>query len=117
VDGPDPIQGGSRSHPRGPVCTRGGPGPTAEVWIAYVWGSGTHRKGYGPIGEVLECVTFSGYVAALDLLLRQGQVLSPNRSDCPRLSLGESVMCFPPEADLGRVVTWVYRPRETSGEP
>jgi hypothetical protein len=36
VGGPDPIRGGgSGSHSRGPVCTRGGPGPNLEVRTVY----------------------------------------------------------------------------------
>jgi hypothetical protein len=35
VGGPDPIQGGSGSHSRGPVHTRGGPGPNLEVRTVY----------------------------------------------------------------------------------
>jgi hypothetical protein len=37
VGGSDPIRGGggSRSHSRGPACTRGGPRPTLEVRTIY----------------------------------------------------------------------------------
>jgi hypothetical protein len=35
VSDPDPTQGGYGTHPRGPVCARGGPGPLPEVWSAY----------------------------------------------------------------------------------
>jgi hypothetical protein len=35
VSGPDPTQRGSRTHPRGPVCARGGPGPYPEVRSIY----------------------------------------------------------------------------------
>jgi hypothetical protein len=32
---PGPHTEGSRSHPRGPVCARGGPGPHPEAWSVY----------------------------------------------------------------------------------
>jgi hypothetical protein len=40
-----PYEGGSRSHSRGPACTRGGSGPTLGIWTVYPgvrdqpWGS------------------------------------------------------------------------------
>jgi hypothetical protein len=47
MGGPDPY-GGFGSHPRGPVCTRGGPGPNLEAWTVYtgVW----HWSGTLPWG-------------------------------------------------------------------
>jgi hypothetical protein len=52
VGGPDPL-GRSGPYPRGPTCTRGGPGPTLGVRTVYpgvrdqLWGSGLYIRGSG----------------------------------------------------------------------
>jgi hypothetical protein len=65
VGGPDPIRGGSGSHSRGPVCTRGGPGPNLEVRTVYP-GVRHFPMGSGLTVDVSEYITFSGHVAAPD---------------------------------------------------
>jgi hypothetical protein len=74
VGGPDPIQGGSRSHSRGPVCTRGGPGPNLEAWTVYT-GIRHSPMGSGLTVDALEYITFSGHVAAPDPPMWWGQAL------------------------------------------
>jgi hypothetical protein len=63
VGGSDLIRGGSRSHSRGPVRTRGGPGPTWRSGL-YIQESDTFPWGSGLTVDALEYITFSGHVAA-----------------------------------------------------
>jgi hypothetical protein len=65
VGGPDPIPGGSRSHSRGPACTRGGPGPTLGVRTVYL-GFRDQPVGVRTTVDALEYITFSRHMAALD---------------------------------------------------
>jgi hypothetical protein len=65
MGGPDLIQGGSGSHFRGPVRTRGGPGPNLEARTVYT-GVRYLLMGSGLTGDASEYVTFSGHVAAPD---------------------------------------------------
>jgi hypothetical protein len=51
---PGPHTEGSGSHPRGPVCTRRGPGPYPEAQTIYT-GVRHLRMGSGPDGDALEC--------------------------------------------------------------
>jgi hypothetical protein len=44
----------SGSHPRGPVCARGGPGPYPEARSVYT-GVRHLRMGSGPTGDAPEC--------------------------------------------------------------
>jgi hypothetical protein len=62
VSGPDPIWG-SGSHSRGPVHTRGGPGPTWRSRL-YIQGSDTFPWGSGLTIDAWEYITLSGHVAA-----------------------------------------------------
>ena len=58
MGGPDPIRGeGSGSRSRGPVRTRGGPGPTWRSRL-YIQGSGTLPWGSGLTVEALGYITF-----------------------------------------------------------
>jgi hypothetical protein len=66
--------GGSRSHSRGPVRTRGGPGPTLRS-VLYIQGSDTFPRGSGLTVDALEYITFSGHVAASELPTWWAQVL------------------------------------------
>jgi hypothetical protein len=66
--------GGSGSHSRGLVCTRGGPGLT--------WRSGLYIQGFGAFPwwsgltvDALEYITFSGHVAASELFTWWGRVM------------------------------------------
>jgi hypothetical protein len=87
-----PHTGGSGSHSRGPACTRGGPGPSLKVRTVYpgVWYS---PMGSGLTVDALECITFSGHMAAPDPPMWQGQALLWTQSSRPR---------------LGRVVVWSH---------
>jgi hypothetical protein len=89
---PDPIWGGSGSHSRGPVHTRGGLGPT---WRSrpYMQGSGTLSWESGLTVDALEYITFSGHVAAPELPTWWGQMLLLAQSSHPR---------------LGRVMAWPH---------
>jgi hypothetical protein len=60
---PGPHTGGSGSHSRGPVRTRGGSGPNLEARTVYT-GVRHLPMGSGLTGDVSEYVTFSGHVAA-----------------------------------------------------
>jgi hypothetical protein len=92
MGGLDPIRGGggSESHSRGPVRTRGGPGPTWRSGL-YIPGSDTFPWGSGLTVDALEYITFSGHVAALEPSTWWGQVLLLAQSSRPR---------------LGRVMAW-----------
>jgi hypothetical protein len=59
----EPHTGGSGSHSRGPVHTRGGLGPTWRSRL-YIQGSGTFSWGSGLTVDALEYITFSGHMAA-----------------------------------------------------
>jgi hypothetical protein len=72
VSGPDPP--GSGTRPRGPVCTRGGPGPCPEIQSVYA-GSDTFPWGSGLTVDTLEDIAFSGHVAALEPSTWWGRVL------------------------------------------
>jgi hypothetical protein len=65
--GPGPVPG-ARRHP----C--GGPGLCPEVRSVYA-GVRYFSMGSGPIINTLECITFSGHVAALELSTWRGWVL------------------------------------------
>jgi hypothetical protein len=84
--------GGSGSHSRGPVRTRGGPGPT---WRSgpYIQGSGTLPWGSGFTIDALEYITFSGHVAAQEPPTWWGRMLLLAQSSHPR---------------LGRVTAWPH---------
>jgi hypothetical protein len=75
---------GSGSHSRGLVRTRGGPGPTWGSGL-YIQGSGTFPWGSGLTVDALECITFSGHVAALEPPTWWGQALLLVQSSRPRL--------------------------------
>jgi hypothetical protein len=92
MGGLDPIRGGggSESHSRGPVRTRGGHGPTWRSGL-YIQGSDTFPWGSGLTVDALEYITFSGHVAALEPSTWWGQVLLLAQSSRPR---------------LGRVMAW-----------
>jgi hypothetical protein len=86
---PGVLQSGS--HSRGPVRTRGGPGPTWRSGL-YILGSGTFP--WGPdSADALQYITFSGHVAAPEPPTWWGQVLLLAQSSCPR---------------LGRVMAWSH---------
>jgi hypothetical protein len=89
---PDPIRGGSISHSRGPVRTRGGPGPTWRSGL-YIQGFGTLPWGSGLTIDALEYITFSGHVAAPEPPTWWGRMLLLAQSSYPR---------------LGRVTTWPH---------
>jgi hypothetical protein len=59
VGGPDPIRGGSGSHSRSLVRTRGCPGPNLEVRTVYP-GVRHFPMGAGLTVDALEYITFSG---------------------------------------------------------
>jgi hypothetical protein len=85
VGGPDPIR-------RGPVRTRGGPGPSWRSGL-YIQGSGTFPWGSGRTVDALEYITFSGHVAAPEPPMWWGQALVVAQSSHPR---------------LGRVMAWPH---------
>jgi hypothetical protein len=76
--------GGSGSHSRGPVRTRGGPGPTWRSGL-YIQGSGTFPWGSKLTVDALEYITFSGHVAAPGPPMWWGQALLWTQSSRPRL--------------------------------
>jgi hypothetical protein len=76
--------GGSGSHSRGLVHTRGGPGLNLEVWTVYP-GVRHFSMGSELTVDALEYITFSGHVAALDLPMWWGQALLLAQSSRPRL--------------------------------
>jgi hypothetical protein len=87
VGGLDPIRG-SGSHSRGPVRTRGGPGPNLEAWSVYTGvrhGSDTLPWGSRLTVDAWEYITFYGHVAASDLPMWWGQALLLAQSSRPRL--------------------------------
>jgi hypothetical protein len=69
-----PLCGRSGSHSRGQVRTRGGPGPTWRSGL-YIQGSDTFPWGSGLTVDALECITFSGHVAAPESHTWWGQAL------------------------------------------
>jgi hypothetical protein len=83
---------GSGSHSRGPVYTRGGPGPT---WRSgpYIQGSGTLSWGSGLTVDALEYITFAGHVVAPEPPTWWGRMLLLAQSSHPR---------------LGRVTAWPH---------
>jgi hypothetical protein len=83
--------GGSGSHSRGLVRTRGGPRPT---WRSgpYIQGSGTLPWGSRLTIDALEYITFSGHVVASELPTWWGQMLLLAQSSHPRLG---QVMAWP----------------------
>jgi hypothetical protein len=87
-----PHCGRSGSHSRGPVHTRGGPGPT---WRSgpYIQGSGTLSWGSRLTVDALEYITFFGHVAALEPPTWLGRMLLLAQSSHPR---------------LGRVTAWPH---------
>jgi hypothetical protein len=91
VGGSDPIWG-VRIPFRGPVRTRGGPGPTCRSGL-YIQGSDTFPWGSGLTVNALEYITFSGHVAAPEPPTWWGQVLLLAQSSRPR---------------LGRVMAWSH---------
>jgi hypothetical protein len=92
MGGPDPYEGGSGSHSRGLVRTRGGPRPTWRSGL-YIQGSGTFPWGSGLTIDALEYITFSRHVAAPEPPTWWGQVLLLAQSSRPR---------------LGRVMAWSH---------
>jgi hypothetical protein len=58
-----PHTEGSGSHPRGPVCARGGPGPYLEARSIYI-GVRHFPMGSKLTVDTLEYIIFSGHVAA-----------------------------------------------------
>jgi hypothetical protein len=84
--------GGSGSHSRGPVLTRGGPGPNLEARTVYT-GVRHLPMGSGLTCDTLEYVTFSGHVVAADPPMWWGQVLLLAQNSRPR---------------LGRVMAWSH---------
>jgi hypothetical protein len=87
-----PHTGESGSHSRGPVRTRGGPGPTWRSGL-YIQGSGTFPWGSGPTVDAMEYIIFSGHVAAPEPPTWWGQALLLAQSSHPR---------------LGRVMVWSH---------
>jgi hypothetical protein len=87
-----PHTGGSGSHSRGPVHTRGGPGPSWRSGL-YIQGSSTFPWGFGLTIDALEYITFSGHVAAPEPPTWWGQALLLAQSSRPR---------------LGRVMVWSH---------
>jgi hypothetical protein len=87
-----PYGGGSGSHSRGPVRTRGGPGPTWRSGL-YIQGSDTFPWGSGPTVDALEYINSSRHMAAPEPVTWWGQVLLLAQSSCPR---------------LGRVMAWSH---------
>jgi hypothetical protein len=83
---------GSRSHSRGPVRTRGGPGPILEVRTVYP-GVRHFPMGSGLTVDSLEYITSFGHVAAPDPPLQWGQALLLAQSSRSR---------------LGRVMAWSH---------
>jgi hypothetical protein len=81
-----------RIHSRGPVCTRGGPGPNMEARTVYT-GVRYFPMGSGLTSDASEYVTFSGHVAVPDPPMWWGQVLLLAQSSRPR---------------LGRVMAWSH---------
>jgi hypothetical protein len=81
---PRPHTRGFGSHSRGPVRTRGGPGPNLEAQTVYT-GSNTFPWGSRLTGDASEYVTFSGHMAASDLPMWWGQVLLLAQSSDLRL--------------------------------
>jgi hypothetical protein len=90
--GPHTGGGGSGSHSRGPVRTRGGLGPT---WRSgpYIHGSDTLLWGSRLTVDALEYITFSGHVAAPEPPTWWGWMLLLAQSSHLR---------------LGRVTTWPH---------
>jgi hypothetical protein len=84
--------GGSGSHSRGPVRTRGGPGPTWRSEL-YIQGSDTLSWGSRLTVDALDYITFSGHVAALEPPTWWGRMLLLAQSSHPR---------------LGRVTAWPH---------
>jgi hypothetical protein len=80
-----PHTEGSRSHSRGPVRTRGGPGPFWRSGL-YIQGSDTFPWRSGLTVDALEYITFSGHVAAPEPPMWWGQALLLAQSS--RLRLG-----------------------------
>jgi hypothetical protein len=87
-----PHTGWSGSHSRGLVHTRGGFGPTWRSEL-YIQGSGTFPWGSRLTVDALECITFSGHVAAPEPPTWWGQALLLAQSSRPR---------------LGRVMVWSH---------
>jgi hypothetical protein len=79
-----PLTGGSGSHSRGPVRTRGGPGPAWRPGL-YIQGSGTFPWGSGLTVDALEYSSFSGHVAAPKPRTWWGQALLLAQSSRPWL--------------------------------
>jgi hypothetical protein len=77
MGGPDPIRGGSGSHSRGPVRTRG--------VLDHSWRFELYIPGSGFTATTLEYITFSGHVAALDPPMWWGQAQLRTQSGRPRL--------------------------------
>jgi hypothetical protein len=94
-----PYCGGSGSHSRGPVHTRGGPvrtrGGPGPTWRSelYIQGSSTFPWGSGLTVDALEYITFSSHVASLEPPTWWGQALLLVQSNRPR---------------LGRVMVWSH---------
>jgi hypothetical protein len=75
---PGPHTDGSETHPRGPVCARGGPGPYPEVRSVYT--RVRHfPMGSGPTVDTLEYIVFSGHAAAPEPSMWWGRVLFTTR--------------------------------------
>jgi hypothetical protein len=83
VGGPDLIRG-SGSHSRGPVRTRGGPGPTCRSRL-YIQGSDTFPWASGLTVDTLKYTYFSGHMAAPEPPTWWGQALLLAQSSRPRL--------------------------------
>jgi hypothetical protein len=75
---------GSGSHSRGPVRTRGGPGPSWRFGL-YIQGSDTFPWGSRLTVDALEYITFSGHVEAPEPPTWWGQALLLAQSSRPRL--------------------------------
>ena len=69
-----PHTEGSGSHSRGSVRTHGSPGPSWRFGL-YIQGSDTFPWGSGLTVDALECITFSGHVAAPESHTWWGQAL------------------------------------------
>jgi hypothetical protein len=76
--------GGSGSHSRGPVHTRGGPGLTCWSGL-YIQGSDTSPWGSRLTIDALEYSSFSGHVAAPEPRMWWGQAMLLAQSSRPRL--------------------------------
>jgi hypothetical protein len=81
---PGPHTEGSRTHPRGPVCARGGPGPYPEARSVYT-GVRHFPMGSGLTVDTLEYIIFSGHVAAPEPSTWWGRALLLAQSSRPRL--------------------------------